>query len=142
MSEPSALACRVREGCLWEIDRSVSTEIFVFGSNREGRHGKGAALHARQKYGAIYGQPKGRQGNSYAIITKELRKDHLPVALFEIKDQIDEFIGYAVRHPDLTFIVTRIGCGLAGFRDEDIAPMFRFAPSNCVLPREWERKFK
>lgn len=107
------------------------TTIFVFGSNREGRHGKGAALTARTKYGAIYGQAEGRQGASYAIITKELRPWMPPVQLAEVKLGIDKFIHYAVTHPNDKFLITRIGCGLAGFKWDDIHPMFTLMPNNC-----------
>jgi hypothetical protein len=109
--------------------------IFVFGSNLAGRHGKGAALFARQHHGAIYGKGIGPQGNAYAIPTKDGNLRTLP--LTKITDYVIDFINYAERHPELTFEVTRIGCGLAGYKDADIAPMFRLAPSNCVLPLGW-----
>lgn len=120
-------------------------DVFVFGSNREGRHGKGAALVARQQYGAIYGQPAGRQGNSYAIPTKELRKDFPPVTLDEIKSHIHELIEHAIVNPWDTFHVTRIGCGLAGFTPQQIAPLFKGGiaksglPVNIILPDEFLR---
>ena len=107
--------------------------IFVFGSNREGRHGKGAASLARQYHGAIYGQPRGLQGRSYAIITKELRRGYPAVTLQEIRLGVNEFLDFATRNPTFTFYVTRIGCGLAGFTEIQIAPMFLFAPANCKL---------
>ena len=106
-------------------------EIFVFGSNQAGRHGKGAALFARQHHGAIYGQGVGRQGNSYAIPTKDYQLKTLPVS--QIKTYVDQFIRYAHQNPELRFNVTRIGCGLAGYTDSDIAPLFVKAPSNCIL---------
>lgn len=109
--------------------------IFVFGSNIAGRHGKGAALYARKNHGAIYGQGIGRQGNSYAIPTKNLFLESYP--LETIKFHVDTFIMYANKHPELIFNVTRIGCGLAGYTDIDIAPMFRDAPINCILPDGW-----
>jgi hypothetical protein len=106
--------------------------IFVFGSNLAGRHGKGAALEARNKHGAIYGNGEGRQGNSYAIPTKD---GHLrTLSLVVIKTYVDEFLVYARQHPGVTFDVTPIGCGLAGYTPEDIGPMFTFAPENCNLP--------
>ena len=115
--------------------------IFVFGSNREGRHGKGAALEARLKHRAIYGQARGRQGNSYAIVTKELRAGHPKVTLAEIALEVGEFILYAIDNPEEEFQVTRIGCGLAGFREEDIKLLFSSnehnCPSNCHLPKGW-----
>ena len=111
-------------------------KIFVFGSNLAGRHGKGAALHARQHYGAVYGNPIGRQGDSYAIPTKSERLRPLP--LFEIQLHVTEFIAYARQHPDTEFLVTAIGTGLAGYKHEEIAPMFHDAPPNCRLPDEWK----
>jgi hypothetical protein len=111
--------------------------IFVFGSNRQGRHGAGAAYTAKQKYGAIYGQSEGLQGNSYAIITKELREDYPPVCYSEIEAGVNRFIQFAEAHPELCFEVTRIGCGLAGFKDQHIAYLFRHATSNCKLHRVW-----
>lgn len=110
--------------------------IFVFGSNLAGRHGKGAALYARQHHGAIYGQGIGRQGNSYAIPTKDYYLNTLP--LEEIERYVRYFLIYAEQHPELTFQVTRIGCGLAGYSNHQIAPFFKDAPSSCILPPEWE----
>lgn len=101
--------------------------IFVFGSNREGRHGKGAALEAKLRHGAIYGKPHGPQGNSYAIVTKELRKFWLPVTLEEIQRQVLTFCLYVHTHPELNFYITPLGTGLAGFKVSEIAPMFRWA---------------
>jgi hypothetical protein len=119
----------------------VST-VFVFGSNTEGRHGAGAALHALNHYDAIYGQASGRQGDAYAIITKELRlgKRWKRVTLPDIRVQVPALIEHVKTHPDDTFILTRIGCGLAGFRDDDIMPLFeplRGYP-NVKFPPEWE----
>ena len=111
--------------------------IFVFGSNQAGRHGKGAALTARRKYGAIQGIGEGRQGNSYAVPTKDFHLKTLP--LEDIQGFVLRFLWYAEEHPHLEFNVTRIGCGLAGYKDEDIAPMFKNAPSNCYLPSGWRR---
>lgn len=109
--------------------------IFVFGSNLAGRHGKGAALFARQERGAVYGVGQGRTGNAYAIPTKDANLRVLPLS--EIATHVQAFIAYAHRNPTLQFEVTRIGCGLAGYRDEQIAPLFAKAPSNCLMPREW-----
>jgi len=111
-------------------------KIFVFGSNLAGRHGKGAALYARRYHGAIYGQGVGLQGSSYAIPTKDERIRTLPLS--QILPYVEEFLEFARSHPDIEFQVTRIGCGLAGYKDEHIAPMFRGAPSNCVLAPEWQ----
>ncbi len=110
--------------------------IFVFGSNLAGRHGKGAALHARQYHGAIYGYGLGMQGNSYAIPTKGHKLQTLELHVIESYVK-QHFIEFAQAHPELTFNVTRIGCGLAGYTPEQIAPMFKDAPSNCNLPDGW-----
>lgn len=112
-------------------------KIFVFGSNEAGRHGKGAALHARNHKGAVYGQGIGLQGESYAIPTKDANLRTLPLAT--IREYVDEFLVFASRCPLSTFEVTRIGCGLAGYKDEDVAPMFAGAPENCELPDGWRR---
>jgi len=111
--------------------------IFVFGSNLSGRHGKGAALYAVQHHGAIYGQGEGFQGNSYAVPTKDHFLRPLPLEL--IATHIKLFIGFALDHPDLSFQITPIGCGLAGYRHAQIAPLFRGAPSNCILPPEFQQ---
>lgn len=111
--------------------------VFVFGSNLAGRHGAGAALYARKHHGAIYGQGIGLQGNSYGIPTKDMYIRTLP--LHEIARHVIDFLLFAIAHPDLTFEVTRIGCGLAGYTDTQIAPMFKNAPANCLLPEGWRR---
>ena len=116
----------------------IGSNVMVFGANIQGRHGAGAALYAVRHHGAIYGQPRGRQGSSYAIVTKELRPKHPKVTLGYIRSGVQEFLEYARENPELTFNVTRIGCGLAGFTDEQIAPMFKGHPSNCVMPKEWK----
>lgn len=107
-------------------------EIFVFGSNLNGLHGGGAAYTAYRKFGAIMGQGVGLQGRSYAIPTMQGGVD-------TIRPYVDEFIAFAEAHPELTFLVTRIGCGIAGFTDEEIAPLFRQAHTvdNIVLPEDW-----
>ena len=103
--------------------------VFVFGSNLAGRHGKGAALYARNKHGAVYGQGRGFQGNSYAIPTKGKQLEKL--SLFVIQRHVSDFIDFAKEHPELEFQVTPIGCGLAGNKESDIKPMFDNAPDNC-----------
>lgn len=110
-------------------------QIFVFGSNLAGRHGKGAALEARNKHGAVYGQGVGMQGCSYGIPTKNEKLNTLP--LKDIQGYVEEFIHFAKVKPEWQFNVTRIGCGLAGYTDAQIAPMFEGAPENCVLPEGW-----
>jgi hypothetical protein len=111
--------------------------VFVFGSNLAGRHGKGAALAARTQHGARYGVGEGRTGNAYAIPTKtgDLRSRGLD----QIRASVETFKTYARANPDLAFQITRIGCGLAGYRDDQIGPMFSDAPDNCSLPEEWLR---
>lgn len=113
--------------------------IFVFGSNREGRHGAGAALEAVRNYGAIYGKASGPQGRSYAIITTELRSSHPPVTLEQVREEVLDFIMFAKATPGKTFYVTPVGTGLAGFTREEIFPLFDEAPSNCVLTWKDER---
>ena len=111
-------------------------EIFVFGSNLSGIHGKGAALTARKLYGAKLGQGWGLQGNSFAIPTKDRNIKTLPLHI--IKTYIDVFYWYAQNKPNRKFFVTAIGCGLAGYRHEEIAPMFlKFKDlKNVRLPPE------
>lgn len=123
-------------------------EVFVFGSNLAGRHGKGAAQVARDQFGASSNVPHGRFGQSYAIPTKDGRP--LPgnprppledpvqtLPLDQIAAAIDKFVEYARLHLNEQFFVTRIGCGLAGYGDREIAPLFARAPANCSLPAPW-----
>jgi hypothetical protein len=92
-------------------------EIFVFGSNSEGFHGGGAARLA-MKWGALWGQGVGLQGQTYAIPT-------MFGTAAEIKPYVDEFLSFAKAHPELKFLVTEIGCGIAGFTPDDVAPLFQ-----------------
>lgn len=112
--------------------------VFVFGSNLAGRHGRGAALEARLRHGAVYGVGEGLSGRSYAIPTKDERIKTLP--LHRIAGYVETFKRFAREHPEMTFQVTRVGCGLAGYADKDIAPMFSDAPDNCVLPDGWRHR--
>lgn len=107
-------------------------EIFVFGSNLSGMHGGGAARLAYQKFGAIWGQGVGLQGQSYGIPTMQGGVD-------TIKPYVDEFIEFAKTHPQLKFLVTEIGCGIAGFSVEEIAPLFKLAidVENIYLPERF-----
>ncbi|HEY3813676.1 MAG TPA: hypothetical protein VGL66_10650 [Caulobacteraceae bacterium] len=109
--------------------------IFVFGSNLAGRHGKGAAQFALKHRGAVYGQGEGLQGCSYGIPTKDARIKTLP--LEDIAVHVERFLAFARTHPDFHFQVTPIGCGLAGYSPDQIAPMFASAPDNCALPPEF-----
>lgn len=115
-----------------DIRSLAPNEVFVFGSNTEGRHGKGAAKFAMQKFGAKWGDAEGMTGRCYALPTVEarLRKMSLP----RIYQFVRRFKLYAATRPELTFLVTQVGCGLAGHKVRDIAPMFKDAPQNCILP--------
>ena len=109
-------------------------EVFVFGSNLEGFHGGGAARAAYNKFGAIWGQGVGMQGQSYAIPT-------MPGGVETIAPYVDEFIEYAKNHPEKRFLVTEIGCGIAGFAPEEMAPLFAKAvdvENNTLPQRFWE----
>ncbi len=116
------------------VSKLSEKEIFVFGSNLAGMHGGGAARAAYEKFGAVWGQGTGIQGQSYAIPTMQGDVD-------TIEPYVDSFIVYAKVHPEKKFLVTRIGCGIAGFLDSDIAPLFEKAVNveNICLPKEfWE----
>jgi hypothetical protein len=110
-------------------------QIFVFGSNQAGRHGKGAAKYAKQNFGAKPGVGEGPTGRCYAIPTKDhkLRVRSLTSILASAR----RFVDYAKAHPELEFILTPVGCGLAGYRPKQIAPLFSGAPSNVKMPREF-----
>lgn len=110
---------------------------FVFGSNLAGRHGRGAARDARLYFGAINGHGEGHQGQSYALPTKDHNLKTLP--LREIKKHALQFLQHADRTPEIQYMLTRIGCGLAGFDDSEIAPLFANVPKNVWLPRSWQR---
>ncbi|MBP5476617.1 MAG: hypothetical protein J6Y00_02895 [Paludibacteraceae bacterium] len=107
-------------------------EIFVFGSNLAGMHGGGAARIAYERFGAEWGVGVGPTGQCYAIPTMQGGVD-------TIRPYADDFILYATRHPELVFLVTRIGCGIAGFTEEEIAPLFAAARdlTNVALPKGW-----
>ena len=116
------------------ITELKADEVFVFGSNLAGMHGGGAAWVAFRKFGAVMGQGVGPQGQSYAIPTMQGGVD-------TIKPYVDAFIDYAKAHPESFFYVTRIGCGIAGFTDSEIAPLFRDAAGvdNICLPESFLR---
>lgn len=122
------------------ITTLLDGEIFVFGSNMSGRHGKGAAKTA-MKWGAVYGQAAGLQGRTYGIPTVNAsitQKLHLS----KIQGFVDEFTEFAEKHQEKKFLVTEIGCGLAGWTPEDIAPMFEKASflANVHLPKKFWRQ--
>ena len=114
------------------ITRLELNEIFVFGSNLAGFHGGGAARIANEHFGAEWGVGVGRTGQCYAIPTMQ-------GGVETIRPYVDEFIEYAKQHPELVFLVTRIGCGIAGFTDEQMAPLFTAAHDlpNVALPKGW-----
>jgi hypothetical protein len=116
--------------------------IFVFGSNMAGIHGLGAALQAHRYYSAPWGKGEGltlkspeHNAGSYALPTKD--RNMKPLELSQIKECVERFLEVAWENKGLRFFVTRVGCGLAGFTDDQIAPMFREAPVNCELPYGW-----
>jgi len=114
------------------------TNVFVFGSNLAGRHGKGAALYALKHYGAVYGEGLGRTGDAYAIPTKGYQLNVL--SLDRIQDFIDEFVQYTKDNPGGTFLLTPIGTGLAGYDRTEIFKLIRNCaplPSNIVFTKEW-----
>jgi len=110
-------------------------EVFVFGSNLAGIHGAGAAKLAHVRFGAKMGTGIGMMGQSYAIPTKD--KDIKSLPLDRIKQWVKGFLMYADMHQNKTFLVTKIGCGLAGYEVKDIAPFFKDSPPNVVLPKDF-----
>ena len=114
------------------ISELKQNEIFVFGSNLAGAHGGGAARLAYERFGAIWGQGVGLQGQSYGIPTMHGGVD-------AIKPYVDEFVAFARQHPEYRFLVTRIGCGIAAFTPDEIAPLFAdaVAVENVILPRDF-----
>ena len=114
------------------ITELKANEVFVFGSNLNGFHAGGAARIAMERFGAVWGKGVGLQGQSYAIPTMQ-------GGMETIKPYVDEFIQFAKAHDELIFYVTRIGCGIAGFKDEDIAPLFADAQDvdNIILPQSF-----
>ncbi len=109
-----------------------TNEVFVFGSNLAGAHGGGAAYVAHKHFGAEWGVGVGPTGQCYAIPTMQ-------GGVETIRPYVDDFIEYAKQHPEQLFYVTRIGCGIAGFKDEEIAPLFKAAVAlqNVALPEGW-----
>ena len=114
------------------------SDIFVFGSNRSGIHGAGAAKYAHRNHGAIMGIGEGLMGDSYAIPTKD--DPNTTLSLSEIAQHVAIFLEHARSHPELTYRVTRIGCGYAGYKDQDIWPLFKgYDAANITLPYVWAR---
>ena len=119
------------------ITELSESEIFVFGSNLKGHHYGGAARIARNKFGAIHGQGIGIQGQSYAIPTMQGNID-------TIKPYVDEFIKFAICHKEMKFLITKIGCGIAGFKVSEIAPLFYdcIEIENVYLPLEFWKTYE
>lgn len=138
-SKPSAIQRKTYSGMIQNL---APNQVFVFGSNTQGKHGKGAALTAKNKFGAIYGQAEGPQGQSYAIITKDLTKNTHPSRTPEqIKEQIHNLYEYARENPDKEFLVAYSGKGtnLNAYSNQEMADMFSSEPipNNIVF----EQKF-
>lgn len=119
------------------ITSLAPNEIFVFGSNLAGRHGAGAALFAKKNFGAVNGICMGFQGRCYSVPTKDQRLVTLPLGAIGV--YVGEFLKAAKFHAGLTFLVTEIGCGLAGFHPKEIAPLFfkYQIPKNVRLPQSF-----
>jgi len=111
--------------------------IFVFGSNLKGIHGAGAAKFACHQLGAVYGVGIGITGRCYAIPTKD--KHIMTLSLDVVKFHVDNFINYAKENIETNFFITRIGCGLAGYSDNEIAPLFKNSSENCNFAEEWKQ---
>jgi hypothetical protein len=111
------------------IDSLQPDEVFVFGSNAAGAHAGGAARFAYDRFGAVWGQPEGLQGQSYAVDSMS--------GLAVLEEQARRFVDFAAQHPDLRFLVTEIGCGIAGYRPEQVAGFFAGATENVVLPESF-----
>jgi hypothetical protein len=113
------------------IDSLEPGEVFVFGSNASGAHGGGAARFALERFGAVWGQSEGLQGQSYGIDTMS--------GLDVFEEQARRFLEFAQEHDELRFLVTEVGCGIAGYTPEQVAKFFRGAPQNVVLPESFTR---
>ncbi len=116
------------------ITELAPNEIFVFGSNKEGQHAGGAAYYAMDRFGAKWGIGEGLVGNSYALPTMDDLTDP-----YSIKPHVDTFIEFAKSHPEYVFLVTKVGCGIAGFEISEVAPFFKsaLALANVMLPKEF-----
>tara|TARA_Y100000310_G_scaffold176646_1_gene176760 strand:- start:2240 stop:2605 length:366 start_codon:yes stop_codon:yes gene_type:complete len=114
------------------INHLREDEIFVFGSNTQGRHGAGAARQAL-RWGAQYGVPSGIQGRTYAVVTKDLRLGRRSISMSRIQEQLLVLIEYASEHPNLNFLLTPIGCGLGGYQLSELEAILPPLPNN-ILP--------
>ena len=128
------MVVRISEGKIYQL---YDNEVFVFGSNEAGIHGAGAAKQAYFMFGAEYGKGEGLHGQSYAIPTK----DHNigPLSMHRICDYVHRFIDFAEQNPQYDFLVTEIGCGLAGLKPEQVAPLFKEVVDieNIFLPKRF-----
>ncbi len=111
------------------IESLPENGVFVFGSNREGAHGAGAAHTAVMKFGALMGVGEGMQGQSYGLPTME--------GIEEFRKAAARFVAYAREHPEQEFWLTKVGCGIAGHSEDEVAPMFADAPDNVIKPPGW-----
>jgi len=120
-----------------DITELEDNEVFVFGSNLKGIHGAGAARLAYEKFNAVWGVEFGSTGRCFAIPTKGYKIETLP--LKKIEPYISIFLEYAKKSPDKIFLVTQIGCGLAGYKPKDIAPLFKGYSENVILPQVFHK---
>lgn len=125
---------RITEAKITELKEN---EVFVFGSNTAGIHGAGAAKLAYENFGAVWGVGYGLRGQSFALPSKNNKIETMPVN--QIKPYVDDFLLFVLNNPKLTFLVTEIGCGLAGYSPADIAPLFRLGVDleNLHLPERF-----
>lgn len=112
------------------ITKLNGDQVFVFGSNAQGKHLGGAARQAWKRFGAVWGCGHGHHGQSYAIDTMSGPE--------RFEAEVGEFIKYASAHPNLTFLVTEVGCGIAGYKPSSVAPWFSAAPGNVRLPESFK----
>ena len=118
----------------------IEKRIFVFGSNLAGKHGAGSAYQAMLTHGAKWGVGVGITGKSYAIPSKDENFNILPIS--EIKKYVDVFIKFAYDNNNIIFDIVNIGCGLAGYKPEEIAPLFKNAPENCKFTKIFDEIIK
>lgn len=126
----------VADGDPSDVTPGPAPMVFVFGSNEVGKHGGGAARTALDDFGAVYGQGFGPQGNSFAVPTVSVPRVKITEA--SLRFYVEAFLLYATHHPELTFQVTQLGCGLAGWSADEVAPMFVDAPANCQFDTAWQ----
>jgi len=119
------------------IEDLAYNEVFVFGSNLAGKHGGGAARQAYDRFGAQWGVGEGLTGQSYAFPT--LDKDFKQLSIPKLCSAKDAFYRCVTAHPELNFLFTKVGCGIAGYPEEDMCMLFQDAPENVVLPSDWRR---